>query len=78
MHVSRINSRVTERLCELPDVGKVDTKYQGGFAIVCTARIRGRGYLSRETGAPDFSSQVFTTNEFKVSVLITFARLMGL
>lgn len=71
MHVSRVNSRVTERLCELPDVGKVDTKYQGGFAIVCTAIVRGCGYLTPEAGAPDLSSQVCTTNEFKVSVLIT-------
>jgi len=38
IHVSRINSRVTERLREIPDVGKVDTKYQGGFAIACAAR----------------------------------------
>jgi len=78
VHVSRVNAGITERLGEFPDVGKVYTENQGGFAIVCTARIRGCIHSNRETGAPDLSSQVCTTNEFNVSVLMTFARLVGL
>ena len=78
MHVSHFNSRITKRLRKLPDIGKTDTKYQGGFVIVRTAKIRGRGYSSRETGAQDLSSQVCTTDESDISVLIKFVRLVGL
>ena len=63
---------------ELRDVGKVDTEYQGGFAVVCAARIRGCVHSTWETDAPDLLSQVRATNEFNVSVLMTFARLVGL
>ena len=75
--MSRVNPSITERLGELPDVGKVYTEYQGGFATVCAARIRGCVHSTRETDAPGLSSQVCTANEFIASVLMTFANLWG-
>ena len=72
-----INSCITKRLGELPDVGKANTRCQGGSATIRTARIRGHGYSGREACTPDLSSQVCTTNEFNVSVLMTSARLVG-
>ena len=56
MHV--VNSRITKILRELPNAGKVDTKYRGSVVIVCAARIRGGSYSGRETGVPGFSNQV--------------------
>ena len=78
MYVSRVNSRLTKRLRQFPDVGKVDTKYEGGLAIIYATELRTRGHVSEESRAPDLSSQVCTTNEFNVSVLMTCARLVGL
>lgn len=78
MHVSRVNPSITERLRELPNVGKVNTKYKGGFAIICIARMRPCSGKSREFRVPDLSSQVCTTIEFNASVLMTAARLVGL
>jgi hypothetical protein len=78
VHVSRVDSRIAKRLRELPDVGKVDTEYECGLAVICTTILRTRSHTSGETRAPDLSSQVCTTNEFNVSVLMTFARLVGL
>jgi hypothetical protein len=78
VHISRVNSRVTERLREFPDMGKVDTKYEGGLAVICIKELRTRSRASGETRAPDLSSQVCKTNEFNVSVLMMFARLVGL
>jgi len=49
-------------------VGKVDTERQGGFAIVCAARIRGCVRPSRETGALDLS-RLFDRVQ-KVSVVL--------
>lgn len=78
VYVSRVNSRITKRLRELPDVGKVDTKYESGLAIIYATGLRTRGHASGESHAPDLSSQVCTTNEFNISVLMTCARLVGL
>ena len=62
---------------ELPDVGKVDAE-DGGLPIVCPTGFRTRSRARREIGVPDLSSQVCTTDEFSISVLITVARLVGL
>ena len=40
VHVSSIDSRITKHLCELPDVRKVYTKHQGGFAVAWIAGVR--------------------------------------
>jgi len=64
-------------ICELPGVGRTNTKYQGGFTIVHVARTRGRNWADWETGTPDLSNKVCTTNEPSVSVLMTFAGLGG-
>ena len=78
MDVSRVNSSIAKCLREFPDVGKIDTKYEGRFPVICTMRMRTRSYTSMEPYALDLSSQVCTTNEFNVSVLMTLARLVGL
>ena len=78
MDVSRVDSRITKRLRERPYVGKVDTEDEGGLAIICVTGLRTCSRVSEGIRAPDFSSQVCTTNEFNASVLITLARLVGL
>ena len=41
MDVSGVNSRITKRLCEPPNVRKVDAEHKGGFAIICIVIVRG-------------------------------------
>ena len=35
----RVDSRITERLRELPDMGKIDVGDEGGLAIICVTRL---------------------------------------
>ena len=63
---------------ELPDAGKIDAEGGGGPPIVYVTGFRTRSRAGREIGAPDLSSQVCTTAEFDIPVLMTLARLAGL
>ena len=78
MLASLIDSRTPKRLGELPGVGKVDTKYEGGLATICATGLRTRGHAGTGTRSLDLSSQVCTANEFNISVLMTLARPAGL
>ena len=61
MDVSGANSRITnlKRLCEPPDVRKVDAEHQSGFAIICVVRVRGADVPLRNLGTGFVGPKLF-------------------